>query len=74
MAYGADPCSMEQVPRVDRSRPGPPIRRRKTAIDVASTCPSIVEALQTAIVAAHARASDIRDCLEAEVTYTPDNP
>ena len=69
LAYGADPCSMEQVPRVDRSRPGPPIRRRKTAIDVASTCPSIVEALQTAIVAAHARA-----CPGAEVTCTSDNP
>ena len=69
LAYGADPCSMEQVPRVDRSRPGPPIRRRKTAIDVASCCPSIVKALQTAIVAAHDRA-----CVGGERTSTPDNP
>ena len=69
LAYGADPCATEQVPSADRSGPGPLIHRRKTAIDVASTCPSIVEALQTAIVAAHARASP-----EGEVTGTPDNP
>ena len=59
----------EQVPSADLSGPGPMIHRCKTAIDVASTCPSIVEALQTAIVAAHARASP-----EVEVTGTPDNP
>ena len=69
LAYGADPCSTEQVPSLDRSKPGPPIRRCKTAIEVASTCPSIVKALQTAIVAAHARA-----CTGGEMSSTPDNP
>ena len=69
LAYGADPCSTEQVPSMDRSRPGPPIRRRKTAIEVAATCPSIVSALQTAIVSAHARA-----CSEGGMMNTSDNP
>ena len=55
LAYGADPCSTEQIPSMDRSRPGPPVRRCKTVMDVASPCPSIVQALQTAIAAAHAR-------------------
>ena len=55
LAYGADPCSTEQIPSLDRSRPGPPVRRCKTVMDVASPCPSIVQALQTAIAAAHAR-------------------
>ena len=69
LAYGADPCSTELVPSLVRSKPGPPIRRCKTAIEVASTCPSIVKALQTAIVAAHARA-----CAGGEMSSTPHNP
>ena len=58
LAYGADPCSTEQIPSMDRSRPGPPVRKCKTVMDVASPCPSIVQALQTAIDAAHVRASE----------------
>ena len=57
LAYGADPCATEQIPSMDRSRPGPPVRKCKTVMDVASPCPSIVQALQTAIDAAHVRAS-----------------
>ena len=68
LAYGADPCSTEQIPSMDRSRPGPPVRRCETAIDVASPCPSIVKALQTAIAAAHARSLE-----GGEVKNTPDN-
>ena len=68
LAYGADPCSTEQTPFMDRSRPGPPVRRCKTAMDVASPCPSIVKALQTAIDAAHARSLE-----GGEVKNTPDN-
>ena len=68
LAYGADPCSTEQIPSMDRSRPGPPVRRCKTAMDVASPCPSIVKALQTAIAAAHARSLE-----GGEMTSTPDN-
>ena len=58
LAYGADPCSTEQIPSMDRSRPGPPVRKCKTVMDVASPCPSIVQALQTAIDAAHVRSSE----------------
>ena len=69
LAYGADPGATEQVPSAELPGQMFSIVRRKTAVEVASTCPSIVEALQTAIVAAHARASP-----EVEATGTPDNP
>ena len=58
LAYGADPCSTEQIPSLDRSRPGPPIRRCKTVMDVASHCPAVLQAVQTAIEAAHVRSSN----------------
>ena len=47
LAYGADPGATEQLPSGSR---------RKTAIDVASPFPAIVEALRTAIAAVQARA------------------
>ena len=60
LAYGADPCSTEQIPFMDRSGPGPPVRRCKTVLDVAAACPSIVQALQTAIDAARVRSLEER--------------
>ena len=69
LAYGADPCATEQLPSAEQPGQMLSIVRRKTAIDVASSHPSIVEALQTAIFAAHAKASP-----EVELTGTPDNP
>ena len=68
LAYGADPCATEQVPSADLTGPRPLVVRRKTAVEVASTCPAIVEALQTAIVAAHVRARPV-----VEAADTPDN-
>ena len=68
LAYGADPCSTEQIPSMDRSRPGPPVRRRKTAMEVASPSSSVVQALQTAIAAAHVRSLE-----GGEMMSTPDN-
>ena len=68
LAYGADPCATEQLPSAELPGQMFSIVRRKTAIDVASSHPSIVEALQTAIFAAHARASP-----EVEATGTQDN-
>ena len=69
LAYGADPCVTEQLPSADLAGPRPLIVRRKTAIDVASSHPLIIEALRTAISAARARGGP-----ELEVTATPDNP
>ena len=68
LAYGADPCATEQLPSAELPGQMFSIVRRKTAIDVASSHPSIVEALQTAKFAAHARASP-----EVEATGTQDN-
>ena len=66
LAYGADPCATEQLPSAELPGQMFSIVRRKTAID--SSHPLIVEALQTAISTAHARAS-----LEMEATGTQDN-
>ena len=68
LAYGADPCATEQLPSAEVPGQMFSIVRRKTAIDVASSHPLIVEALQTAIATAHARASP-----EMEATGTQDN-
>ena len=69
LAYGADPGATEQIPSAELPEQMFSIVRRKTAIEVASTCPSNVEALQTAIVAAHVRASP-----EVEATDTRTTP
>ena len=68
LAYGADPCATEQVPSADLTGPRPRVVRRKTAVEVASTCPAIVEALQTAITAAHVRTRPV-----VETADTSDN-
>ena len=57
LAYGADPCSTEQIPSMDCSRPGPPVRRCKTVLDVASHCPPVLQVIQTALAAAQAMSS-----------------
>ena len=68
LAYGADPCATEQLPSAEHPGQAFSIVRRKTAIDVASPYPAIVEALQTAISAVQARARP-----EVEATCTKDN-
>ena len=69
LAYGADPYATEQLPSAELTGQRPLMVRRKTAIDVASSYPLVVEALQADRLAAHARAS-----AEVELTVTPDNP
>ena len=68
LAYGADPCATEQLPSAEHPGQAFSIVRRKTAIDVASPYPAIIEALQTAISAVDARARP-----EVEATSTRDN-
>ena len=65
LAYGADPCATEYLPSAEH--PGQmysPVRR-KTAMEVASPFPEVVEALQTAIHAAGAT-----DKKSTESSYT----
>ena len=69
LAYGADPYATEQVPSAQRTGQRPPIVRRKTAVDVASSYPLVVEVLQAARLAANARAN-----AEVEVMVNPDDP
>ena len=61
LAYRADPRSTEQIPSMDRSRPGPPVRKCKTVMDVASHSPPVLQVLQTALEAEQARSSMERE-------------
>ena len=67
--YGADSGATEQLPSAEHPGQAFSIVRRKTAIDVASPFPAIVEALQTAISAVNARARP-----KVEATCTNDSP
>ena len=52
--YGADPCATEYLPSAEHPEQMFSPVRRKTAMEVASPFPDVVEALQTAIYAAKA--------------------
>ena len=69
LAYGADPYATEWFPPAETTAQRHPVVRRMTAVDVASSYPLVVEALQAARLAANARAR-----AEVDVMVTPDTP
>lgn len=70
LAYGADPRSTEYLPSLDRSNPGPPVRRHKTVLEVASRYPPVVQAIQAALEAEKARSAPNKE-IEPAYTSTP---
>ena len=58
LAYGADPGATEYLPSAEYPGHMHSVVRRKTAMDVASSFPEVVEALQTALSGARTAGSD----------------